>query len=129
MSRAWIAGSVLYGLVRAALVWRYLSSYGVNAAVFTAVEAVTSLVYGWASSRLVLAVIDRRWRTAAVSAVPALLAYLAPDAYVFLSVGELPAGTRRVLVAIVVTTCSITLAGLSRQILHARRAHAPQFGG
>ena len=125
LSRLWIVGSLLYGLVRVLLVWRFLSGYGVNVAWFAAVEATSSLAYGWFSSRAVLAVIDGNWRAALRSATPTVVSYGAPDAFVFLSVGRLPGGLRNTLVGVVTVTAAVTLAGV---VLQVRRGRASRGG-
>ena len=128
LSRLWIAVSVLYGLLRAGLVWRFLSGYGVNPFVFVVLEGTSSFAYGWASGRLVLAVIDGRWRDALAAFVPALMAYAAPDAYVLLAVGRLPDGVMTTLVAIVAVTASLTCAGIVLQVRRGRRARTQPAG-
>lgn len=69
------------------------------------------------SSRLVLAIIDDKWKRAGLSLAPTLLAYGAPDVYVFVAVGHLPEKTWRILVFIVTTSTFITLAGITRKII------------
>lgn len=118
----WIIGSVAYGVVRALLVWRFLSPYGVNVIAFSSVEVTTSLVFGWMSSRLVTGVIDGKWKRAVTSLAPTIAAYIAPDAYVLLTVGRLPPSTWKVLIAIVATSSFITLAGITRQIIQGQRS-------
>lgn len=69
------------------------------------------------SSYFVLAIIDGKWKRAILSLAPTLLAYGAPDVYVFVAVGHLPEKTWRILVFIVATSTFITLAGITRKII------------
>ena len=122
LSRLWVLGSVLYGLVRVLLVWRFLSGFGVNVAAFAVVEASSSLAYGWFSSRAVLAVIDGHLRPAVRNALPTVLAYGTPDVFVFLSAGRLPGGLRNTLLGMVTVTAAVTLTGLVLQVRRGRTA-------
>lgn len=122
LSRLWIAGAVLYGLVRVALVWQFLSGYGVNPHRFALVELASSVCYGWASARLVSAVGDRNWPAIGRLAPFALAAYLAPDLYVFATIGRVPGGVLASLVTIFCATAAFGTIALVRQVREARRA-------
>lgn len=122
LSRLWVAVSVAYGGLRALLVWRYLSGYGVNPWWFAIVELGSSVGYGWASARLVLAVVDRRWASLRLLAPATTLAYVAPDAYVFATVGRLPDGLWRTLVTIVAVSFALAAAALVREVRRGRAA-------
>ena len=121
LSRLWVLGSVGYGALRALLVWKFLSGYGVNPWVFAAVELVSSAGYGWASARLVIHVIDRRWSALRWSAPATFLAYAVPDAYVFSAVGHLPDGLRATIITIVVVSVTLASVALAREIRRGRR--------
>lgn len=122
LSRLWIVGAVLYGAVRVALVWKFLAGYGVDPYRFAVVELASSLLYGWASARLVLAVVDRRWDALAWLAPLSLAGYIAPDVYVFATVGRVPDGVLATLVAIFVATAALGGFALIRQVRAARDA-------
>lgn len=119
---------MLYGLGRATLVWRYLSGYGVNVAVFSTIEALSSLMYGWASSRFVLAIIDGDWRVVMTMSAPALASYAAPDVFVFISVGDVPAGIWRTLMGIIIVTACVTVMGVVLQVRRGRREQGQPAG-
>lgn len=122
LARLWLLGSVAYGGLRALLVWRYLSGYGVNPWGFAAVELGSSAVYGWTSARVVIALVDRSWAALRWLAPATLVAYAAPDAYVFATVGSLPDGLLRTVVGIVVVSFVVAVLTLSREVVRGRSA-------
>lgn len=119
MTRIWLIGSIAYGLVRAFLVRRYLSDYGVNPWGFTAVELSSSAVYGWTSIRLVLDTVDSDWRRLRTHAPLAFVSYFAPDAYVFMSAGRMPPDLFATVVTIVAVSALVTASMLMRSIRRA----------
>jgi len=120
--RAWIIISVAYGGLRAALVWKFLRKYGVNPYVFGTIEFSSAALYGKSSAKVVGAVIDGTWGRIRSWLPTALLAYFAPDVYVFLSAGELPSDMLTILVAVVCVTLVLTGAGVWSQIRRGRHA-------
>ena len=124
VTRIWLFGSIGYGLVRAFLVRRYLSDYGVNAWGFTAVELSSSAVYGWTSIRLVLDTVDSDWRRLRLHGPLAFVSYFAPDAYVFMTAGRMPPDLYATVVTIVVVSALVTALMLSRSLNRARRVRA-----
>lgn len=121
LSRLWVLGSVAYGGLRALLVWKFLSGYGVNPWLFASVELSSSGAYGWTSARLVVHVIDRNWVGLRWSAPATLVAYATPDAYVFLTVGSLPNGLMATIITIVCVSASLASVALFREIRRGRR--------
>lgn len=121
MERTWIAVSVLYGLFRAYLVWEFLGEYHVNALMFLVIELSSSALYGLWSGRLLGSLIDRDRRVAWRVGPKALVAYLAPDAYVLTSAGRLPGPILEIIIGIVVVTATLTVVGLWVRVRNARR--------
>lgn len=120
LTRLWLLGSVAYGGLRALLVWRYLSGYGVDPWVFAAVELASSAAYGWTSAWLVIALVDRRWGALRWLAPGTLGAYAAPDIYVFATVGSLPDGLLRTVVGIVIVSAVVAAGTLAREVVRGR---------
>lgn len=121
MERSWVGVSLIYGIVRASLVWKFLSKYGVNSALYLFVELGSSAIYGLSSARVIGSIVDSQWRTLRHWAPIALVAYLAPDAYVFLSAGKLPGNVFRILVSIVFITATFSAIGSWLQIRSKRK--------
>lgn len=122
LSRLWLLGSVAYGGVRALLVWRFLSGYGVNPWGFAAVELGSSALYGWASARVVLAVVDRSWGLLWRVGPLAVGTYAAPDIFVFATLGHAPDGLVRTLVGIVGVSALLAAVALVREVRRRRAA-------
>lgn len=120
LERLWILTSVAYGGLRTAIVWRYLKEYGVNVYAFGVVEFSTAAVYGLSSARIVGAVVDKN-KTGMVRWSPiAIMSFFAPDAFVFLSAGEMPSSLLEVLISVVVGTTILGVISLVSQVRKAR---------
>lgn len=120
---------MLYGLLRAYLVWEFLGEYHVNAAVFLMIELTSSALYGLWSGRLLGALIDGDRRAAWRVGPKALVAYLAPDAYVLASAGRLPGPILEVIIGIVIVTATLTVVGLWLKVRNARKLASENVSG
>ncbi len=116
LTQGWIVASILYGILRTVLVWRFLSDYGVHPIVFAVVELVSSALYGWASARLVIAVIDHDRTKRRSMALVTLIGYIAPDLYVFASADRFPDDLLVTVLAIAVVSALLTAFGLVRSV-------------
>ena len=121
VERGWILVSIAYGGLRAALVWKFLRKYGVNPYVFGGIEFISAAIYGKSSAQVVGAVIDGAWIRLRIWLPVALLAYFAPDGYVFLSAGRLPSDMLVILVSVVCVTLVLTGVGMIAQVRRGRR--------
>ncbi len=122
--KLWLVASVLYGLLRSALVWKFLAKYGVNPWLYLIVEITSSYFYGLGSARVVAAVVDRIWRALRCWIPLALVAYFAPEAYIFVSAGKLPTDVLGVLLGIIGVAAVAAGFSLVSQIRTARRQRA-----
>jgi hypothetical protein len=120
LERGWILVSIAYGGLRAALVWKFLSQYGVNPYVFGVIEFSSAAIYGISSAKVVGAVIDGAWIRLRPWLPVAVLSYFAPDAYVFLSAGRLPSDMLAILVSVVCVTLVLTGVGMFTQVRRGR---------
>ncbi len=120
LERGWILVSIAYGGLRAALVWKFLTQYGVNPYVFGVIEFTSAALYGVSSARVVGAVVDGAWIRLRPWLPVAVLSYFAPDAYVFLSAGRLPSDMLAILVSVVCVTLVLTGVGMFTQIRRGR---------
>jgi len=120
LERLWIVASLAYGGLRTAIVWRYLKEYGVNVYAFGFVEFSTAAIYGLSSARIVGAVVDRNKRGLMRWSPIALTSFFAPDVFVFLSAGEMPASLLEVLISVVVGTTLLGIVSLVSQVRKAR---------
>jgi hypothetical protein len=122
--RGWILVSIAYGGLRAALVWKFLKQYGVNPYVFGAIEFISAAIYGKSSAQVVGAVVDGAWIRLRTWLPVAVVAYFAPDGYVFLSAGKLPSDMLVILISVVSVTLVLTGVGMIAQIRRGRQASA-----
>ena len=120
--RGWILISIAYGGLRAALVWKFLEKYGVNPYVFGLIEFVSAAIYGKSSAQVVGAVVDGAWRRLRPCLPTAVIAYFAPDGYVFLSAGKLPSDMLVILISVVGVTLILTALGIVTQVRRGRLA-------
>ena len=120
MERGWILVSIAYGGLRAALVWKFLSQYGVNTYVFVAIEFTSAALYGISSGKVVGAVVDGEWNRLRAWLPMAVMSYFAPDAYVFLSAGRLPSDMLFILISMVCVTLVLTGVGMFTQVRRGR---------
>jgi hypothetical protein len=117
LGKSWIALNLLYGLLRVVLVKATVAKYGVNTAVFAAIEAVSSLGTGFGTVRLVDALVDRdrtlvRWWGAVVAA-----GFLAPDLYVLLAGDrEMPLKVYVVVGVWIVAAATTSVASVVRRV-------------
>jgi len=120
MERGWILVSIAYGGLRAALVWKFLSQYGVNPYVFGVIEFTSAALYGISSGKVVGAVVDGMWNRLRAWLPVAVLSYFAPDAYVFLSAGRLPSDMLFILTSMVCVALVLTGVGMFTQVRRGR---------
>ena len=90
LSRLWLVAVLAWSCVRIAAVQFWLSDYGINTAVFAAIELASASVYGAGSARLVIAIIDRQHKSAVKWGMITAAMYLAPDVYVLSAGHALP---------------------------------------
>jgi len=115
-SYLWLLAVMLWCAIRIGAVSVWLSKYGVNTSVFAVVEIVSSVIYGVASAKTVLALVDKHRRIALMWGSASAVSYLAPDVYVFSTGQSLP-----LLSYVVIITLIIVLG--SAGIVDARRRY------
>ena len=108
-SYVWLLAVMLWCAIRIGAVSVWLSQYGVNTSIFAVVEIVSSVIYGVASARTVLSLVDKHRRNALLWGTASAVSYLAPDVYV-LSVGQsLPLMSYVVIITLIVVLGSVGL--------------------
>lgn len=78
----WIAGIVGYTILRFAIAWEALRTYGLNIWLFGFIDIATAVPYAVGTSRLVTSMVDRRLQAAAGWLVIAAVSFLAPYLYI-----------------------------------------------
>lgn len=91
LGKAWIVSILGYSMLRALVVWPTLGDYGVNPWAFLAVDLGTAWPYAYGQVRVVNAARVGSWGQAQRWALIALLAFIAPYAYIAgAGSGEMP---------------------------------------
>ena len=106
---------MLWCAIRIGVVSVWLSQYGVNTSVFAVIEIVSSVIYGVASARTVLALVGKRRRNALLWGLASVVAYLVPDVYVFSAGRSLPLLSYVVIITLVVVIGSVGILDVRRR--------------
>ncbi|TSA52341.1 MAG: hypothetical protein D4R44_05855 [Actinobacteria bacterium] len=114
-SYVWLIAVMLWCVIRIGAVSVWLSKYGVNTSVFAVVEIVSSIIYGIASARTVLALVDKRRQVALAWGVASAVSYLAPDVYVFSAGQSLPLMSYVVIITLIVVLGGVGLVDARRR--------------
>ena len=114
-SYAWLVAVMLWCAIRIGVVSVWLSQYGVNTSVFAVIEIVSSVIYGVASARTVLALVGKRRRNALLWGLASVVAYLVPDVYVFSAGRSLPLLSYVVIITLVVVIGSVGILDVRRR--------------
>jgi hypothetical protein len=122
--RLWLITSVVWSLVRTAIVWAALAQYGVHPAVYLLVDLASALVLAWSMPKLVTSLIDKRRRPAIEAGAATLFGYLVPDIYIFMASRHLPVVAIVMLLAVVFVSVAVGVISLRRKVLSGRAARA-----
>lgn len=93
----------------------WLSKYGVNTSVFAVVEIVSSVIYGVASAKTVLALVDKHRRIALMWGSASAVSYLSPDVYIFSTGQSLPMLSYVVIITLIVVLGSVGIVDARRR--------------
>lgn len=121
LTRLWIGASLAYGVVRVVLVWRYLGEYGVSPVAFAIVEVVSSALYGWSSSQVVLILAAKSSRRLSRMVSVTVISFLAPDVFVFATLRRAPVHIVRTVLIVVGTSVLVTAVGWMRNVVRTNK--------
>ena len=122
--RLWLITSVVWSLVRTAIVWAALAQYGVQPVIYLVVDLASALVLAWSMPKLVTSMIDKRHRPALKAGIVTLLGYLVPDIYIFAASSHLPMVAIVMLLMVVYVSVTVGIVSLRRKVLAGRAARA-----
>jgi len=103
-SRLWAGAVILWSVSRTVIIWAALGQYGFNPWTYLLLDLFCSTIDAFTTPRMVLSFVDDRYYSAAKWAVISLIAFVAPDIYIF-------EGTRRLPKKVIVVLCLI-IAGM-----------------
>lgn len=108
LSRVWAAMVIAWSLIRTVIIWAALGSYGFNPWIYLGIDLACSSVDAYTTPKMVLHFIDDHYRPALRWGVFSLVAYIAPDVYIFEGTRTLP--TRVILILCLVIAAMLTIA-------------------
>ena len=115
--KAWVVGVFGYSVLRSLVVWPTLSEYGVNPWLFLMIDLSTAWPYAYGQVRIVKAIRRGDTRSIQIWSVVALLAFLAPYAYIAgAGSGELPVLAWAVIGSLVVVFGAASIMRIKRQV-------------
>ena len=110
VKRAWIIGVVGYSILRAVIAWGLFRDYGVNPWIFAIIDVGTAIPYATAVAELPGAIARSDRRGSARHLVVAVVTFMAPYAYIWLTASDAPTDLRGGLAILVL--CLFGAAGL-----------------
>lgn len=105
----WIGLSILYDLIRAAVVTLVFRKNGLNGVTYFIFSVIFSIIFALTSFQLVLALIDHKSRRSLFFAVASTVSFFAPDAYIFIVGKKITAGTYALLIVYLIITSSFAV--------------------
>lgn len=90
LERLWFGLVMAWSGCRIAAVWEWLDRYGVHPLVYALVEFGSSVPYAIGSAKTIGAIVDRRYRRAAVWGLVAAVCFAAPDVFILSTGRDLP---------------------------------------
>jgi hypothetical protein len=126
VSRAWAIAVMSWAFVRTLIVWAALGDYGLNPWVYLVIDLCCAAIDAVTTPRMVLNFIDGHYRSAVGWAVVSLVAFLTPDAYIFLGTRSLPVKLVIIVAIIIGITMSAAVISVLRKIRRGRSAIAGQ---
>ncbi len=104
LTRVWAGVVIAWSIVRTIIIWAALGDYGFNPWIYLSIDLVCSTIDAFTTPKMVLCFIDDRFKSAMKWASISLIAYIAPDVYIF-------EGTRTLPTKVIVVLC-VVIAGM-----------------
>jgi hypothetical protein len=120
LRRAWIVGVVLYGAVRAMIVWKTLSGYGVNPWIYLVLDVTSSIPYAIYSAKLVEGLIDRKFERFYQNFIITALTFIAPDIYILISARSAPRHIYQIIIGVILALSLVSAYSLLRKVRQGR---------
>ena len=123
-SRLWAGAVILWSVSRTIIVWAALSGYGFNPWIYLCLDLFCSTIDAFTTPRMVLSFIDDRYYSAAKWGIISLIAFIAPDIYIFEGTRTLPKKVVIVLCLVIATMSTIAVVTVVRKIRKGRAERA-----
>lgn len=115
-ARAWAVATIGWSLVRTTVAWAALRRYGLDPWTYLVVDLSSAVVLAVSTPRMVIGFVDDRYRSAAAWALVSLVAFVAPDTYIFLDTTRLPIAAVATVCAVVTITLTVSTFGVARKV-------------
>jgi len=119
-SRLWASAVILWSVTRTVIIWAAVGQYGFNPWVYLLLDLFCSTIDAFTTPRMVLSFIDDQYNAAAKWATISLVAFIAPDIYIFLGTRHLPKKVIVVLVLVITAMLVIAVVTVMRKIRKGR---------
>lgn len=121
LSKFWFVGTIAYDAVRALIVSKTFSKYGINGFAYFGFELFVSIFFSISSLKLVLSLVDGNRKKSIIFAVLTGFFFFAPDLYIIFAGEHIPAGTFLILGIYLSITFTISILIIINDVRKKRR--------
>ena len=122
LTRMWAGIVIAWSVIRTIIIWAALGDYGFNPWIYLGIDLVCSTIDALTTPKMVLRFIDDRYKSAMKWATLSLVAYVAPDVYIFEGTRTLPTKVIVVLCIVIVAMFSLATVTVVRKVRIGRAA-------
>ena len=119
--RLWASSILLYTFAATFVVYRTMAKYGVNWALFFAIDAITSWTYGIGTARLVVAVIEKNWQALRKWIWISGVSFIAPQIYILLVARHVPRNDYIAIAIVIGVLSAFAIFSLTSEVAKAGR--------
>ena len=116
LSRAWAIVVITWAFGRTLVVWAAVGDYGINPWWYLSIDLVCASVDAYTTPKTVLALVDAKHGDAALWGSASFVAFVLPDAYIFVATDKLPKSIIVIVCVVIVATLSFTIIGVRRKV-------------
>ena len=124
LSRVWAGVVIVWSVIRTIIIWAALGDYGFNPWIYLAIDLVCSTIDAITTPRMVLRLIDDRYKSAIKWGLVSLVAYVIPDIYIFADTRTLPKKVIVILCAVILAMLGLAVMTVVRKVRKGREARA-----
>lgn len=112
----WLVANVAYAALRTAVAWATVSRYGVNIVGFAIVEVGAAIPYGWATAKLIGAMVDKDSKASLKYGLLSAALFPLPELYIGLTGDHMPVVVYVVLVVLVAVLGTSAIISVLRRV-------------
>ena len=118
----WLIANVAYAALRTAIAWATVRRYGVNIVGFAIVEVGAAIPYGWATGKLIGALVDKDSKASMRYGLLSAALFPLPELYIGLTGDHMPTVVYVVLVLLVAALGTLAIISVLRRVRRTERA-------